>query len=141
MDVFSALFLMFVPVLFLPSHMADERHVKWIISPTQCTKDDLWLGMVIYQCHIDILIFLNIKHGTIFHFTYRYTFDISHQSSVKISYHMLRLSIARCLYLLFWPKIYFTFAPFSFTTFPFNESWPKIEKYIYFCLTSFSLCL
>ncbi len=40
------------------------------------------VGMAIYECHIDISIFLNIERDMIFYFTYRYTFDISHQLSV-----------------------------------------------------------
>ncbi len=49
------------------------------------------LGMAIYRCHIDISIFLNFECDTIFYFTYRYTFNISHQLSFITCYlfHLL----------------------------------------------------
>ncbi len=84
------------------SHRFTEKviftlnHKQRIIPSHQTFAGQLMLelGMTIYRCRIDISIFLNIEHDTIFYFTYRYTFDISH----------------------------FTFVSFSFTAFPFSES-------------------
>ncbi len=78
-------------------------------------------------------------------YSFYFVFTYFKDGDISMSYRYFNIFKFRMQYdILFYISIYFRYftlvisyhmLPFSFTTFPFNGSWPKLEKCIYFFLT------